>query len=555
MFTKNNASFPFSLYEKRENIFMNEYFVNPETKAVSELEYCGADIVLEESDVLNDERLRVVRHYDRDPDILTMFVQECFENDLVPEDAVRDAISGYLSSFSESAEYTVDTKYFYPAVSIKDGDRRFDFEARNSFEPTGDLKQDIPAIAEEYLRGMDGDDFLWLVEEGCLDVDRYVPNTERNSATDRYFSFCVYMNPEEVSESREDADRLIEENADRLREYFDGNVYELRTYHDMETFEDPDSELIFKNGYSAAKEAEERGLRYLGSYNSVEECVKQNAEELDITLGKDRVAYTSVEKEYRINESPDFIAAHFPDTGKGMPSFVVDGDCFATVQGNIIRFDVDEFAESPRKENNVGTFLTFSTRYESPDENPYRSYDDFLEEHGVRYSGNLEEDMEALSRVFSADGGIILPVSRYEHGGVEYYVGRPEDHIDGRWDSGFAGVIYADGETLRKERIPAERAADVLEAEVKDYDKWVNNEIFTAVLYDRNGDEIDRVGGIMDPAEAEAHLGTVSKELGNYADIGDCIEDNLDALGIAVKENEVLKTREETTFTKKSRGR
>jgi len=128
-----------------------------------------------------------------------------------------------------------------------------------------------------------------------------------------------------------------------------------------------------------------------------------------------------------------------------------------------LRVEFDEISaehDSPRKWDNLGTFITWDRGYNSPDENEFDSPKDFLE----------------WWHEFSFDG-VMLPVFKFEHSGVKYST-RP---FSNPWDSGQVGFIYALGETLEFngfDPTDKERVAEVLRSEVDTYSQWANGEVY-----------------------------------------------------------------------------
>lgn len=167
--------------------------------------------------------------------------------------------------------------------------------------------------------------------------------------------------------------------------------------------------------------------------------------------------------------------------------------------GNTIQIfpDFDGSATNPRQYDNLGTFWTQEHRYNSPDPLPVR--------------GNIFDSL--CSVVGGGEKGlgrhaIFLPVWKYEHSGVAYAAAE-SNPFHCPWDSGQAGYIFATHEKVRKEygvkRITAkvrEKALNTMRAEVAEYSKWANGEVYGYTITDPEGDEVDSCWGIIGLDEA-----------------------------------------------------
>jgi len=146
--------------------------------------------------------------------------------------------------------------------------------------------------------------------------------------------------------------------------------------------------------------------------------------------------------------------------------------------------------DSPRVEcDNLGTFITWMNRYESPDRNEYDTIEEFYEYNDISESTCL---IPGLAKM------VIMPVYCMVHSEVRYSTksfGCP-------WDSGFAGFIYVSYEDVKREygckyvtkRI-IQKVRDVLQSEVKAYDQWVNDPSYEITIYDKDGEVVDSMGG------------------------------------------------------------
>lgn len=189
-----------------------------------------------------------------------------------------------------------------------------------------------------------------------------------------------------------------------------------------------------------------------------------------------------------------------------------------------IHIDMGE-TESPREWSPLGTFWTFDTRYFSPDKvdsrDPWQALVGLFTDlyywefacHVFRAKGESYEESEYMSghdsafrfsenpeRVFEHLGRklIMLPVFKYEHGGVAYNT----SGFHCPWDSGQVGWIFVRKDKVRQEygckvvspRI-RKKVLEVLRAEVCEYSKWANGEVYGFVVRKEDGEELDSCWG------------------------------------------------------------
>lgn len=117
----------------------------------------------------------------------------------------------------------------------------------------------------------------------------------------------------------------------------------------------------------------------------------------------------------------------------------------------------DEGADSPREWSNVGELWTWERRCRSPEE-PKLDRGDF----------DTWADFDAA---LEAQGRVVLPVYKYEHGGVAYSTGA----FGCPWDSGRVGVISA---PKGAEGLTDAQIREALEGEVKAFSSWANGDVY-----------------------------------------------------------------------------
>lgn len=128
---------------------------------------------------------------------------------------------------------------------------------------------------------------------------------------------------------------------------------------------------------------------------------------------------------------------------------------------------------NPRKEyDHAGTMVCWHSRYNLGDKNPFDTPQDALDH-------------------FKEHNSVFLPLYLYDHSGVTIST-KP---FSCPWDSGQAGFIYADQETIAKEwgnkPEARDKAIKYLKAEVETYDQYINGQVYGFVIEDSKGEEIE----------------------------------------------------------------
>ena len=165
-------------------------------------------------------------------------------------------------------------------------------------------------------------------------------------------------------------------------------------------------------------------------------------------------------------------------------------------KGYTIEVYSDEFADSPRDEDEMSQFLFFHKKYRLGDENPLKAED---------FSG-WAAMQKKLQKEFKA--GLVVPVYMYDHSGLSLST----TPFSCPWDSGQIGFACAHAEDVRRtygvDRITKkikEKALRYIQGEVETYSKYVNGEFcYYRVL--RGSVVIDNCSGFED-AEIALDMG------------------------------------------------
>ena len=165
---------------------------------------------------------------------------------------------------------------------------------------------------------------------------------------------------------------------------------------------------------------------------------------------------------------------------------------------------------NPREWDNLGTMICFNKRYNlgdkhSYDQNDYDSWDEM--------KGEIEK---------SEDTFLILPLYIYDHSGITIST-KP---FSCRWDSGQIGFVFVSKKKVLEEYNnlddeTLEKVTNVLEGEVKEYDKYLCGEVYGFVVYKTEkcslGHEhvnvVETCGGFYDEDECMEEGVNVAKKL------------------------------------------
>lgn len=172
----------------------------------------------------------------------------------------------------------------------------------------------------------------------------------------------------------------------------------------------------------------------------------------------------------------------------------------------IVTIDEDEWFESPREWENLGTLYTWKDGYYSPDKQNFNSGLEFLgsiigeeliEKIHDKYN-NSYDFFEDIKKRMDKLGYILYPVSKYDHSLVQYSVG-----VRNGWDSGTVGVIFAEKkkicEWFNVKKVTQKVRENVIqnfESELEVYTDYANGDGMDSVEIEKfSGDQVESCGG------------------------------------------------------------
>jgi len=163
-------------------------------------------------------------------------------------------------------------------------------------------------------------------------------------------------------------------------------------------------------------------------------------------------------------------------------------------RGHKIKIYQDPDPQNPRDNDNFGTMVCFHSHYMLGDSN-----------HGLRNEDFFSWDGLKGCLIREKDAAVILPLYLYDHSGITINT----TPFGCRWDSGEVGFIYATRQNIRDnygiKRIwkgTLETAEKLLEAEVKEYDRYLTGQVYGYMIEDADGEDVDSCWGYNgEPAE------------------------------------------------------
>jgi len=154
-----------------------------------------------------------------------------------------------------------------------------------------------------------------------------------------------------------------------------------------------------------------------------------------------------------------------------------------------IRYDIG--GDSPRDWTNLGHFITVDYLHRSPDSN--KDLEDIVGDTGdlaTSSDDHIAKITEEIEKQLDEKVLAIYPVTKYDHSRVSYSLG-----ITMGFDNSNNG-FYIITEKSQKEMGTKEKDfRQVIESEIDTYNKFINGEIFSYILYNDDGDMVDSCGG------------------------------------------------------------
>jgi len=161
------------------------------------------------------------------------------------------------------------------------------------------------------------------------------------------------------------------------------------------------------------------------------------------------------------------------------------------VEKPMLKISFDEMAENPRRySNNIGYFITVENKHYSPDNNKTLGS---IVKTAFEISSSLKEHIKEICSLIKENLNeevlYIKPITRFEHDGIEYLLGKHNG-----WDYSLCGFYIVTNKTLEEYGVKIDKVEGIIKTEIKNYNTWLNGEVYYFVLYDKDGNIEESVG-------------------------------------------------------------
>ena len=163
----------------------------------------------------------------------------------------------------------------------------------------------------------------------------------------------------------------------------------------------------------------------------------------------------------------------------------------------VISYDYD--SDSPRNWSNLSILII---RNGEGDSSKYLNKQ--LEQ--TQYEANNAEEhkqlmVEAVEGHFGSKVVYSDFISKYEHSGVSFFIGRSSG-----WDYSNIGFVFVTEDSLEEVGCFEKQIEEIVKGEIELFSKWANGDVYRFTLYDDEGNEEDSLGGLYDLEEIREYL-------------------------------------------------
>ncbi len=174
------------------------------------------------------------------------------------------------------------------------------------------------------------------------------------------------------------------------------------------------------------------------------------------------------------------------------------------VEKPLLSINQDEDCPSPREADNLGYFITVDRKFKSTDGEKKDILQDIVSETGD-IADSLEEHMQMIKDRVGAETKekvvAIYPICKYEHGSVTYRIGSM--HGFDYSNNGFYIITNKSQKLVGTSKKDFER---VITEDLELYTRWANGEIYSFVLFDKDGEVEDSCSGFYSIEDIREYL-------------------------------------------------
>lgn len=162
----------------------------------------------------------------------------------------------------------------------------------------------------------------------------------------------------------------------------------------------------------------------------------------------------------------------------------------------------DDDTENPREWSNLG--LIVSKQSIITDEECKPLVQDLINSQARNMQDHLNEMEKIVADYFDSEVVFSIPLLKYEHSGVKYYTG----YNDSGWDCGCVGFVFVTESKLKEMGMENDlvKICNIIDNEMETLTQWVNNEVYRFVLFDEQGEEVERCTGFYELEHIKEHL-------------------------------------------------
>lgn len=163
-----------------------------------------------------------------------------------------------------------------------------------------------------------------------------------------------------------------------------------------------------------------------------------------------------------------------------------------------------------------GNYYTWEERYHSPMKNDFDNIEEFFDSicgegkfQALKEKFDHWKDLtDALLEELEKHDIIADMITHHEHGATCYYLGAWNG-----WDYSICGFVWVTKEEIRKEyntkkvtKKVKQKAFDLLQAQLRDYNSYAIGNVYRVDIYDENGEIVDCHSGFYGEVEPEHFL-------------------------------------------------